>query len=161
MRIFSLSPGQWLILAGILVVLGLLLVPSTHRVHWVGGTDLEIECIVTDAATGEPIKGATIKVQSEGGLCAEREKQEFSLVTDAEGSVKRLYRDCMCSGTRGWNIDTYVVHLPWWLYQVRADSYSPTEWTQLDVPENVRQVKRGKPAAKLVVRIKLERKTSE
>lgn len=106
MRIASLSLAKWLILAGILVGIALLLVPATQRIHWVGFTDLEIEFLVTDAVTENPIPGAPIKVQSEGGLCAEREKQRFSLVTDSDRSVRRLSPGCMCFGTSGWIIDT-------------------------------------------------------
>jgi hypothetical protein len=161
MRITSRSLSQGLVLAAIVVVLGMLLLPAIQRAHWVGSTDLEIEYIVTDAVTGELIKGATITVHAEGGDCAEREKQRFSLVTDATGSVNRLCKGCMCFGTSGWNIDTYVVHLPWWYYQVTAEGYSTTAWTELDVIENVRNVLRGNPAAKLVVPIMLTKKAPE
>jgi hypothetical protein len=157
MGIACRSPACWFFLAGSLILVALVLVPAMEPIHWVGGTDLEIEFIVTDAVTGRPINGATIKVKSQGGFCPEGGKPRFSLVTDADGSVKRLCKDCMCFGTSGWNIDTYAVHLPWWFYQVTAEGYSPTQWTELDVPENDRQVQRGKPAAKLVIRIKLEK----
>jgi hypothetical protein len=143
------------------VVAAPFLISIEQQIYWVGHTDLEIECIVTDALTGDPIKGALIHVRSEGGLCAEREEQQFELKTDANGSVKRLIKDCMCFGTRGRNIDTYFVHLPWWFYQVRANSYHPSEWTELNIPQNVRQVQRGKPAATLVVPIQLQRKNGD
>jgi hypothetical protein len=159
MRFVPLS-GSGLIF-GVLLVLGLLLIPPRERFKWVGVTDLEIECVVTDAVTGEPLKGATVQVRSEGGLWAERDEQQFSLVTDAGGSVKRLCKECLCFGTSGRNIDTYFVHLPWWYYQATAPGYAPSEWTYLDTPENVRQVQRGKPAAKLVVRTELKKKPAE
>jgi hypothetical protein len=139
----------------------LLFIPATPRTRWVGYTRLEIECVVTDAGTGEPIRGATILVHSEGGLCGERDKQRFALVTGPDGVVKRLCEDCMCFGTTGWGVDTYFVHLPCWLYQVTADGYAPTEWAWLDVPENARRVRRGEPAAKLVLRIELAKEPAE
>jgi hypothetical protein len=152
----------WLILGAILIALGLLLIPAMQTVAWVGHTNLEVEFVVTDADTGQPIKGATIHVQAEeGGFCEEREKQQFSLVTNEEGTAKRLCKHCMCFGTSGWNIDTFAVHLPWWFYRVTAESYAPTELTELDVPENVHQVQRTKPAAKLVVPISLVKKAAK
>jgi hypothetical protein len=134
--------------AGIAVVL--LLAPLVPRIYWVGATDLEIECVVIDAITGQPIKQASIHVESEGGFCAESEKGDFVLITDANGSAKRLVKECMSYGTSGWNIDTYFVHLPWWRYQVKAEGYSPTDWRGLDVPENMSRVKRGHPATLIV-----------
>jgi hypothetical protein len=148
---------NWVGIAAIVVVAVLLLLPAVQRVHWVGGTDLEIQCIVKDATTGAPIQGATIEVKSQGGLCAESEKGDFVLVTDAIGSVKRLVKDCMCFGTSGWNIDTYVVHLPWWFYRVKAEGYVESDWMELDVPGNIRRVQRGKPAATLVLEINLRK----
>ena len=156
-RIYSLLLPEWLFLAGILVLIGLLLVPAKQTIKWVGGTDLEIECVVTDAVTRQPIQGATIQVQSSGDLCGDKDPLQFSLVTDTGGSVKRLYKNCLTCGTSGPNIDTFSVSLPWWLYQVTADGYSPSEWTELRVPENVRQVQRGHPTTKLVVAIRLEK----
>lgn len=161
MRCASWSWTQWLILAAILIAGVGLLLPSTQRVRWVGSTDLEIEFVVTDALTQEPINGATVDVHSDGGFCAEREKDRFALVTDGDGSVKRLLKGCMCFGTSGWNIDTFVVHLPWWFYQVSADGYSVAAWTELDIPANVRKVQRGSPAARLVMSIKLDKKDAE
>jgi hypothetical protein len=149
--------GQRLVGSLLLAALGLLFLPTLLPCDWVGDTDLEVEFVVRDTATGEPVPGATLQVHSEGGLCAERERQDFSLVADPAGRVKRLCRNCLCFGTRGWNIDTYVVHLPWWFYQAKAPGYRPSALLQLDVPEYVRQVQRGRPFARLVVRVPLER----
>ena len=155
MKLILLSRWDWLAISAVILAGVLLLLLGAQHVCWVGGTDLEIECIVTDALTGEPIKGASIHVTSKGGFCDEGKKQEFSLVTNADGSVKRLAKGCMCSGTSGVGVNTYFVHLPSWRYQASADGYISSEWTQLDVPENVSQVQRGKPAATLAISIQL------
>jgi hypothetical protein len=158
MRLALRSRRLWFFLAVVvlLLLLGLVIIQgSTLTIHWVGFTDLEIEFFVMDAVTGQPIKGATIQVLTEDCLCAAEDKQ-FSLTTDHNGSLRHLTMDCMCFGTSGPTIDTYVVHLPSWTYQVKAAGYVSTEWTSLDVPENIRQLKRAKPAARLVVRVALK-----
>jgi hypothetical protein len=145
MRSARFSSGQRLVVGLILVALGLLLLPALQTCHWVGHTDLEVEFVVRDAATGQPVPGATLQVHSEGGLWAKRERQDFTLVADPAGSVKRLCKDCLC------------VHLPWWVYQAKAPGYRPSALLELDVSENVRQVQRGRPSARLVLPIPLER----
>lgn len=153
-----LNLGQWIVLDLIAVILLLLIWAAFFQtVSWVGGTDLEVELSVVDAATGNPVPGAAIDVHSEGGFYEEREPQDFALVTGPDGRARRLCRQCMCFGTSGWNIDTYFVHLPWWHYRVSARGYHPTEQAELDVPANRRKVRRGKPAATLRVKVPLEK----
>lgn len=134
----------------------ILLAPALDTAAWVGMTELEIEFIVTDAATGAPVKGAIVHVkQEEGGFC-EREKGEFELATDANGSAKRSVKQCMCYGKSGWNIDTFAVHFPSWSYQVSANGYATSEWAWLHGgAEDVGQVRRGSPAATVAVQKRL------
>lgn len=143
--------AQCLVVGLIGIVLASMCLPMMQTVAWVGSTDLEVAFLVFDAVTGKAISDATIEIHSEGGLYADRDRQDFTLVTGVDGSSKRLCRNCMCFGRRGWKIDTYIVHLPWWSYRVSAPGYARTEITELDVMENVRKVNRGKPAAKLLV----------
>jgi hypothetical protein len=158
MKAPRLTLGQWVVLDPIAVVLLLLIWPAFFQtVRWVGSTDLEVEFVVVNATTGVPVPGATIDVHSEGGIYEERQPQDFALVTGPDGRAMRLCQGCQCFGTSGWNIDTYVVHLPWWHYRVSARGYCPTELTELDVPANVRKVRRGKPAAKLLVEVPLRK----
>src|SRR5262245_46450819 len=93
---------------------------------WVGQTDLEVEFVVTDAGSGNPIPGARVEVKSEGGLYAERDKQEFALVADADGKARKVCRDSMCFGkVSGLRFtDTYSVHLPYWRFRVVAPTTS-------------------------------------
>lgn len=155
----SLFRSRWTTLGfGTLLIVALWFwIPTLKRVSWVGHTDLEIEFIIFDAVSGEPIPGAVIQIKSEGGFCAEREKMEFSLTADANGSAKRLLKDCMSFGTSGAYIDTYCVHLPWWIYRVEAVGYTSSGWTALDTPENARKVQRGNPAAQVAIRTELRR----
>jgi hypothetical protein len=157
MQVTRSSPARWLVVGLILTVVVLLFLPPHKRVRWVGSTELEIEFTVADATTNVPIAGATIQVHSAGGFYAERDPQDFALITDKAGHAKRLCKDCMCYGTSGWNIYTFFVHLPWWFYRVSARGYAGSELTALDIGENVRRVQRGKPAARLVVPIRLEK----
>jgi hypothetical protein len=133
-------------------------------IQWVGWTDLEIELLVADTTTGQPVEAATIEVHSEGGFYEEREPQRFTLVTDREGVAKRVCRRSMCCGTQSGLkfTDTYVVHLPRWRFRVSAPDCQASKWIDLDVPEYIRQVQRvGPGAAKLVVRVPLQKATAQ
>src|SRR6266487_4248331 len=98
---------QVLCVIGILVVLTLLYLVVAMETHWVGRTDLTVEFVVTDAETGEPIRGADISIQSYGGLNADghrlqetnREKEELKLTTDEAGTARYVCRDSMSFGT--------------------------------------------------------------
>ena len=131
-----------------------------QTIHWVGHTDLEIEFVVTEAATGQPVEGAKIAVVSEGGFYREREEKELTLVTGQDGIASRVCHDSMCFGTQsGLRFkDTFVVHLPWWHYRVTADGFEPSELAYLVVLEYIRQVKRiGPGAAKLIVPVSIQK----
>jgi hypothetical protein len=123
----------------------------------VGSTDLEVEFVVLDEVTGTPIPGARLDIQSEGGFCDEGKRQEFRLVSGLDGRAKRLCKECMCFGTSGWKINTYVVHLPCWFYHASADGYNSSDKAELDVQDNVRRVQRAKPAARLVIKVLLQK----
>src|ERR1700732_3342445 len=117
-------PGKWaravrrrwwlwlLFLAAIPVAL---LGYDSFMILWVGSTDLEIEFVVTEVVTGQPVEGAKIAVHSDGGFYREREEKGFTLLTDQDGIARRVCHDSMCFGTRSGLrfTDTYVVHLPW------------------------------------------------
>jgi hypothetical protein len=135
-----------------------------QTIYWVGSTDLEVEFAITDAATGRSVPGAWVEVQSEGGFYEERDKQEFALVSGADGVARKECRDSMCFGTRSGLrfTDTFVVHLPWWRYRVVAEAYHPTAWANLDVLELRRQVRRAGPGkASLVVPVSLHKRPVE
>ena len=142
----------WLLLGAFLAMIASLFVPVVQVACWVGATDLEIEWVVTDAATGEAVRGATILVAPSN--CREI---QFSLVTDENGRAKRSV-NCGCSGRSGWNIDTCFVHLPNWYFLVSAKGYIRSECEMLDDPENFRRVQGGSPTATLLVPITLDRK---
>jgi hypothetical protein len=131
-----------------------------QMIHWVGGTDLEVVFVVTDADSGSPIPGAEIKVWSEGGFYEGPDKGEFALLAGARGEARKVCRDSMCFGTRsglGFT-DTYVVHLPFWHFRVVAPGHEPSEWVDLDVLEYRRQVQRAGPRrARVVVPVSLHR----
>ena len=131
-----------------------------QSVRWVGTTDLTVEFVVMDAVTGEPVHGARIEVQSEGGVYAEDTKQDFVLVADPKNEARKICRDSMCFGSRsglGFT-DTFTVHLPWWHFRALADSYEPSGWTYLDVPEfGRRTVRDGVGKSKLIVQVPLRK----
>jgi hypothetical protein len=133
---------------------------SVQTIYWVGSTDLEVEFAVTDSATGSTIPDARVEVQSEGGFYEERDKQEFVLIAGADGVARKECHGSMCFGTQSGLrfTNTFVVHLPWWRYRVVAEGFDPTEWDNLDVLEQRRQVRRAGPGrAKLVVPVSLHK----
>src|SRR5262245_27701282 len=103
-----------------------LLILSAVRLHvwaydrmapgsWVVGTDLEVECVVTEAGSDRPIAGARVDVQSEGGFYEERDEKKFVLTVDADGVARKVCHQSMCFGTSsglGFS-NSFAVHLPW------------------------------------------------
>jgi hypothetical protein len=153
---------RWWFWLFVLAAVSLAVWGSVHVpcICWVGGTDLEVEFVVTDAATGEPVEAAEIAIVSEGGLYRERDEQQFVLRTDREGVARRVCHEAMCSGTRSGLrfTDTYRVHLPWWYFEVSAPGYGSTEPAYLDSPEYGRQVRRVSPGvSKVVVNIRVRK----
>jgi len=150
----------WICFAGTAaVVLGAFGFDRCQRVCWVGATDLEIEFMVIETDTGQPIERADIAVVSEGGFYTEHEEKQLNLETNGDGTADRTCHNSMCFGTQSGLrfTNTYVVHLPWWYFQVSAPGYQTTDWTYLDSHEYQRQVQRlGPGKAKLVVPIILE-----
>jgi hypothetical protein len=141
------------------VSIGVFALDRCQRICWVGHTDLEIQFVVTEAGTGEPVEAAEIAVFSEGGFYQEREEKQFILASNRDGTANRTCHNSMCVGTQSGLrfTDTYAVHLPWWYFQVSAPGYQATDWTDLDSQEYQRQVQRAGPMkAKLVVPVILE-----
>jgi hypothetical protein len=129
-------------------------------IAWVGGTDLEIVFVLTDADTGEPIRGAKLLVHSEGGFYKEREEKEFSLVTNEMGTASRVCHNTMCCGKQS-NLrftDTFGVYLPDWFVSPSAPGYEAGETFFLDDVPYQRQVQRLAPGrTRLMVPLRLHR----
>jgi hypothetical protein len=148
---------------GLLVGLLLFLVFSTgKKTVWVGFTDLEVEFVVTDADNGKPIDGATIFISAEsGGYCEEQDKKQFQLTTQSDGIAKRLCKQCMCFGTVGWNVDTFMVHLPKWHFFAATRGYRQSEWEYFDTINTTKyssQVRRGNGSAQMMVCIEMRKR---
>jgi hypothetical protein len=107
-----------------------------QMIHWVGGTDLEVEFSIADGAAGVPVPGARVEIhQDGGGFYEDQEERELLLVADEDGLARRECRRSMCFGTRsglGFT-DTFAVHLPNWRYRAAADGFETTEWV-LSIP---------------------------
>jgi hypothetical protein len=141
------------------------LIDRAGIIYWVGGTNLLVEFIVSDDETGAPIKGAEIRVFSEGGLYHEANKQDevFTLTTDANGIARRVCEESLCFGTQSTFrlTDTYHVHLPWWRVKASAPSYAPSNaWIEIDTPENHRVVEHaGRNSDRLIVPLTLKKQS--
>lgn len=130
-------------------------------IHWVGHTDLDVEFSISDAATGAPIRGARVEIQqTAGGYYEDRDEKGYMLASGDDGLARKVCRSSMCFGTRsglGFT-DTFVVHLPVWRFQAVANGYEPSQWTELDVPHYLQQVRQSGPGeAKLAVAVSLDR----
>jgi hypothetical protein len=148
---------KWLV-AAMLVPLLVWGFDRIQFVTWVGSTDLKIAFVVVTGNAEQPVAGARIEVQSEGGFYEEREKQEFVLHTNTDGIAHKVCHSSMCFGARsglGFT-DTFAVHLPWWRFRVSAPGFSSSGWVDLDVSEFRRRARRSGPGkAELLVRISL------
>jgi hypothetical protein len=92
-----------------------------------GQTVVEVEFLVTDAETGEPIPNATVEVR---GQVAETDdgaqEGEVRLATDASG-MARYHCRCTWYGERGWLKSSFLLLLPGWLFQASAPGYEPSQ----------------------------------
>jgi hypothetical protein len=162
-----MARGWWksLVIGGIALPLFVWGCDRVQMMHWVGSTDLEVEFAITDAATGAQIPDARVEIkQAKGGFYEDRDEKEFVLASGSDGLASRGGRESMCFGTRsglGFT-DTFVVHLPYWRFRVVAGGYESGEWTELDVPQYIRQARRAGPGkAKLVVPVSLHKNRAE
>jgi len=128
-----------------------------NSVKWVGHTDLVVRFVVVDAESAEPISGATVVIQNEGGFCGKRDPREFTIVTDANGIAQHVCKSCMCFGSRSAFEDTYFVHLPWWDYHAASEGYLDSKTEFLDLPVNMQQVQRHAESASISVTIRLQK----
>ncbi len=137
-------------LAGTLCAVGMWLIGAAGTEGWVGDTDLEVDFVVTDEATGQPVEGAAIVVQSDEG-------KGFSLATDRNGLAHRICLQSMYMGQRSgiFRTETFVVDLPWSNVQVSASGYATS---QLDFPQIVAyqsQATRLRAGSTLTIRVPL------
>jgi hypothetical protein len=156
---------KWLVIGVIVMPLLVWGYDRVQMIMWVGSTDLEVEFAISDAVTGLPIRGARTEIQQdEGGFYEDKDQKKFVLVSNDDGLASKECRNSMCVGTRsglGFT-DTFVVHLPYWRFRVVAENYKPGQWTDLDVPQYIRQVRpAGTRKARLVVLVSLEKGHAE
>jgi hypothetical protein len=156
---------KWLLAAAVVLPLLVCGFDRMEGIIWVGETDLVVEFAIKDDATGTSIPRARVEIQQRsGGFYEDREERDFVLVADGDGFTFRECRKSMCFGTRsglGFT-DTFVVHLPYWLFRVLAGEYESSEWINLDVPQYIRQTRRAGPGkAKLTVPVSLHKKHAE
>jgi hypothetical protein len=131
-------------------------------VDWLGSTDLEIEFVITDADSGQPVEAAELLVYEYGGFYREAQaEREFTLTADSEGIIRSVCHDDWCIGkTSGLRFtDTYHVYLPEWRLQVSAPGYEASNRVWLrELPEGRRQQQHlGPRRDKLIVRLPMQR----
>ena len=98
--------------------------------------DLEVEFVVLDAETGQPIPHNKVWFFNPhpSDLCGrEYREAQFSRVADSDGRVTLFAQQCMCSGMRNWHRDTFAIHVPAWYILVSAAGYQTSELVDLQV----------------------------
>jgi hypothetical protein len=141
---------------GLLVLIAVWL-DRTNGARSHGETNLTVEFVVTDAATGRPLKGAEIVATNP----EDQKQQPVRWTTDREGLA-------IWQGRAGWNgeesgllfTNTRAVNKPFWLLHVSAPGYlqpEPTWLHEMGVPKRLWVVSIGSGQDKLVVPIGLRR----
>ncbi|WP_088253405.1 hypothetical protein [Fimbriiglobus ruber] len=151
-----------LLIAAAVIALLVIGCDRSYMFYWVGHTDLDVTFVVTDAVSGEPVRGAEIEIQSNDHPNTEDAEREFLLVNDTSGIARRECPWTTCSGAQSglYFTNTYVVHLPHWCYRAGAVGYELTEWAFLT--ESWRQVRRVGPGeTKLVIPILLHKQRAK
>jgi hypothetical protein len=117
-----------LLIVAIAVATILLGIAGTVRVlEGHGQTEVEVEFLVTDADTEQPIPGATVEVRGPGVEEGEQSQGgEVRLVTDEAGVARRRCR-CTWYGERGWLRSTFTLLLPGWQFRASAPGYDPSQ----------------------------------
>src|SRR5262245_64047732 len=69
-----------------------------QMMYWVGGTDLEVQFIVTASGSQDPVPAARIEVESHGGFYDGSEQCTFALIADEQGIAEKVCRNSMCYG---------------------------------------------------------------
>ena len=147
------------ITAVVIVLVGLfvLLVPALSVAHWSGHTDLEVQFLVTDFETGQPIPHATVHIVELEEGPADVQPASFSLTTDQNGDARRMLKNCSWGGRSGLLEDTFSVYLPYWMYHASSAGYANSQDSLLHQPEIASTVKRGPPFATVLVPIQIKK----
>jgi hypothetical protein len=154
------TPGI-LLFAGLLC--GLAFLCLGYGYFGVGIRDLEITFVITDADSDAPIDGAKIDVSKsrEHELCQDCDAP-LHLVTNREGTAKRVCRNCFTDITSGGELffrygHHVGVYPPRWQFEVTADRFQKSGELQLYTAEFLRTQQRGDQFATMEVAIKLHR----
>lgn len=151
----------WLVLiTSIAVIIGLGTITNLGSVKWVGRKDLEVQFIVLDSESNEPLSNAKIHIlQERSGPCEDQTQRRFEFVTDGNGSVKHMCKDCMCFGSRSTFEDTFASHVPAWRFHATADGYEDSQREDLENLEFAKRVKRGDRYSTLSIPIRLQKQS--
>jgi hypothetical protein len=144
---------RWWLLGLAAVLLMAVVYERTTRYLWSGVTDLEIEVVVTDADTGQPVEAAEVFLYLGSG-------ESDTLSTDRNGIVRRTtYTNTGGAMSPLRTTDTRTVDLRFRV-QVSAPGYEPSP--VIDLKSYQGQVQRTGPRSdKLVVPVRLRKGPAE
>lgn len=128
------NPGFPWIAGVVLVVLGVLAIPTVQIAHWVGITNAVVTFKVVDEQTGKPIPESQVHIWKDPrGLAAPPENGTADLVihTGHDGTAIQSLGDCTSYGASGGFEDTYHLGLPDWLLRASAEGFESSEWVSL------------------------------
>jgi hypothetical protein len=118
-----------LAVAGIALLLCLLcLIVYGHTTYALGSLNLEMEFLVADAETGEPIPKASIVLMAEDYKKKGLEQPVINLFTDDRGRARVVHENVSCEDViRPFRKTITLIDLTWASVNVSAKKYSPIE----------------------------------
>lgn len=145
-----------------LVTIAVYLIDRSQTMKWVGVTNLDLDFLVIDADTQDPIPNARVEIFSNGGFYDggdEEDQKTFDLRTDATGVARRRCGNNRCIGTQSRLLftDTYHVYTPMWRVRALALGHEPSPWVWLYDEYRGKAIHEALQSDRLVVEISLKK----
>lgn len=134
--------------------------PLATNVKWVGTADLEVDFVIIDAETGQPIPDAMIYVREEQGVGKNRQINSFTIAGDGNGHAKRVSTDCMSFGSRGAFEDIFAIRPPSWRFFATAAEYAnsdPEDLLDRSPPQPKKRSQRVRPHETITISVRLHK----
>ena len=162
-RRLLLAPLVVLVIFGVLGV-AVWLVDRSGGIDEIGGTNLDVEFLVTDADSGQAIPNAEIHIRCDYGCWYDGADGDLNklltLKTDAVGAAHRQCRNNRWTSRRSRLHFTnyYAVWIPGWNFQVLADGFDPSR--SVDMAEEYRGQEKheGPGQERLTIRVALKKR---
>jgi hypothetical protein len=149
--------ASWILSAGVL------LIDRSVVTKGVGFTNLDVDFVVKDEITNEPVNLARIEIISDGGFYdgARNVTGKMDLEADATGLANRRLRGVMFtdSESRLGITRSYHVRIPYWRVRATATGYHDGPWIDLTEQYTGKTQHEGPQFDRLTVRIPLKKES--